>query len=237
MAAIRLYEADMKGGGKRSKVPGSGKEKAARAAIMTKYYAAARFYMVERDYEKFLSLEFPRKLDFDPRSPRKKAKSEKVFKAWLKQKTRLLQDLSSDGKNGKIGKYRAILKITGGGAHYPIAAAARIGQLSQNFSDALFTAPIPKVVRTGAYAEDKVDAYCDALTTAADPLEKVSVGAYGFCLETSTKLNWFNKWSRLCEKELGQIQPINFPTAAEIHADADNVAVVPDVEEPYLKLD
>ena len=234
--AIKLFEADMRGGGKRSKVPGAREEKQARAAVMTKYYAASRFFMVERDYEAFLALEFPRKLDFDPRNPRKKKNSEKRFNEWLKQKKKLLDALAAKGTKGREGKYRSILRVRGGGAHYPIAAAARIGQLSQNFSDALFTAPIPNIVRTGRFKEEKVDAYCDALTTAADPLEKVSVGAFGFCLETSTKLNWFNEWSKLCEKELGQIQPETFPTASEIHAEPNNLAAITDIEPPVVEL-
>jgi hypothetical protein len=109
--------------------------------------------------------------------------------------------------------------------------------VSQNFSDALFTAEIPKDVRTGAYAEDKVDAYCDALTTQAEPLEKISVDAFGFCLGLSTKLNWFNEWSRLCEKELGQIRPQDYPTASEIRAEPNNIATVITTEKPTLKLE
>ena len=149
---------------------------------------------------------------------------------------RLMNLLSRrDEDQGKgDGLYRSVIKVKGGGAHYAIAAAARIGQLSQNFSDALFTASIPKDVRTGPYAEDKYYAYCDELTKIADPLEAVSVNAYKFCLDTSTQLNWFNMWSKLCEKELGQIRPAEFPTAIEIHKEASYVAPVTDVE-PVLK--
>jgi len=101
-----------------------------------------------------------------------------------------------------------------------IAAAARIGQISQNFSDALFTAEIPKDVQ--AY-QDAVDAYCDELTNRADPLEKKSIEAFSFCLDSSNKLNWYNEWSQLCEKELAQIRPQDFPAAGEIRAQPYNV--------------
>ena len=51
----------------------------------------------------------------------------------------------------------------------------------------LFTAEIPKDVRSAddrrlRLAQDKVDAYCDALTTAAEPLAEKSLDAYGVCL-------------------------------------------------------
>ena len=47
------------------------------------------------------------------------------------------------------------------GAHDGAAdgrGAARIGQISQNFSDQLFTAEIPSDVRSGPYADDAVEA-------------------------------------------------------------------------------
>ncbi len=209
------------------KVPGEGAQKAARTAAMVKFTAAAQFYLTEAQYEKFLDIKFPTKLNFDPREPRQVKKSLKTFKKWLSSKQKLA---------GKLLKsYDGIKKMRD--AHYAIAAAARAGQVSQNFSDALFTAEIPKNVRTGRFAEDKVDAYCDQLTTEAEPLEKISVDAYGFCLKLSTDRNWFNNWSQLCEKELGQIRPQEFPTASELRGNPNNMAAVITVEGPVKKLE
>ena len=117
-----------------------------------------------------------------------------------------------------------------------ISAAARIGQISQDFSDALFTAEIPKDVRTGEFADEKVEAYCDRLTELAEPLEATSLEAYGTCLAKSTELGWFSEWSRLCERELGQIKPEEYPTASELRGDPSLVAPIIEVESP-LKLD
>lgn len=223
--AIRLFA-----NGKAVKnVPGEGGEQAYRTVEMIKYYAAAKFHLAEEEYESFLDIAFPKKLDFDPNNPRKAKKSLKLFQDWLKDKNKL---------GGKATKaYDEVREIKGGGAHYAIAAASRMGQISQNFSDALFTAEIPKDVRSGQYAQDKVDAYCDALTTEAEPLSNRAVEAFGFCLGLSTKLNWFNEWSRLCEKELGQIRPQEFPTATEIRAEPNNFAPVIALESPVYDLD
>ena len=76
----------------------------------------------------------------------------------------------------------------------------------------------------------------DLEPTAADPLENLSVGAYSFCLDTSTRNNWFNSWSKLCERELGQIRPAEFPTASELHEDANDSAPVTDIEPAVNKL-
>jgi hypothetical protein len=117
-----------------------------------------------------------------------------------------------------------------------ITAVARIGQIAQNFSDALFTAQIPDNVRTGEFADEKVEAFCDALTEKAEPLEATSLAAYGICLSKSTELGWFSDWSKLCERELGQIKPEEYPTASELRGEPNQVAPVTDLE-PASKLD
>jgi tetratricopeptide (TPR) repeat protein len=193
-----------------------------RKAAAIYWMAASRFYLVGERYEKFLSLKFPTKLSFSPKNEKKKKDSEKRFNKWLSDKAKLAKEINSE--------YGQIKDITGGGAAWAVAAAARVGQVSQNFSDGLFTAEIPKEVRTGPYAEDGVDAYCDALTTAAAPLEDKSLEAFGFCLNLSTQLNWFNDWSRLCEKELGQIRPADFPTATEFHGLPNGASDITDTQ-------
>jgi hypothetical protein len=81
-------------------------------------------------------------------------------------------------------------------------------------------------------AQDKVDAYCDALTTAAEPLAEKSLTAYGMCLSKSTELGWFSEWSKLCERELGQIKPEDYPTASEIRGESNLNSPVVAVEPP-----
>lgn len=210
------------------KVPGDSEEiKKARVALMVKYVAAAKFALAEEQYETYLNIKFPTKLNFDPQKPKKAKKSKKEFEKWLTDKAK---------QSGKVKQsYNAVIALRD--AQWAIASGARIGQVSQNFSDALFTAQIPNNVREGPYAEDAVDAYCDELTTAAEPLEAVSVKYFGDCLKLSTNLNWFSSWSRLCEKELGQIRPQEFPTAAEVRGEPNNVASIITKEPAVLDLD
>lgn len=241
-AAVKLF----KGGKALAQVPGDDEaEKAARQERMIESYAAAMFYLAEQDYESYLAIKFPSNLNFDPNKKKVLEKSKKLFNDWLEEKTYQMLLLTASGgednpkKKGKkmgVGSYREVVGITGGGADWAIAAAARAGQVAQNFSDALFTVTIPSNVRTGPYAEDAVYAYCDALTEAATPLEDKSIAAFGFCLDTSTKLNWFNSWSKLCERELGQIRPEQFPTASELHVEAEELAPITDVEPAQLEL-
>ena len=104
------------------------------------------------------------------------------------------------------------------------AAAARIGQVFQDFSGQLYTAPIPKPPAAPAgtkedeFAQMFYDAYCDAMTDQAEPLETKAIEGLSICLGKSTELSWFNEWSSLCEGELNQIKPNEYPLAAEIRA-------------------
>ena len=193
-----------------------------RKAAAIYWAAAAQFYLAEDDYEQFLALEFPTRLDFSDRNPKRQKESTKRFLSWFENKLKLAVQSTK--------AFEDVRQIKGGGAAWAVAAAARIGQISQNFADGLYTAEIPADVRTGPYAEDGVDVYCDTLTEKAAPLEDQSVKAFDFCLGLSTDLNWFNKWSRLCERELGQIRPADYPTATELHAEPNAVAAITDTQ-------
>jgi TolA-binding protein len=192
------------------------------------YYGMAKLAEADVEYEKYLDNKFPANLNFDP-DPKYKAikeKSLKRFNEWFTTKTKTAENASK--------KYAEVLAVKD--AADSIAAAARLGQITQNFSDALFTAEIPKDVRTGEFADEKVEAYCDVLTEKAEPLAARSLEAYGVCLSKSTELGWFSDWSKMCEKELGQIKPEEYPTASELHGDSNEVAPII-AAEPPAKLD
>jgi tetratricopeptide (TPR) repeat protein len=193
------------------------------------YYGVAKVAEADKDFEAYLEIRFPVGLNFDPAPEHKAiaAKSLKRFNEWFAHKDKL-------GGSART-KYNTVLAIKD--PANSITAAARIGQIAQNFSDALFTAEIPNNVRTGEFADEKVEAFCDALTEKAEPLESTSLEAYGICLAKSTELGWFSDWSRLCERELGQIKPEEYPTAAELRDDPDQVAPITEVEPPAIKLD
>lgn len=214
-------------------------EKDEGAANARYYYAQGKLAEADVEFEKYLDIRFPPNLNFGDGLPEHKkqnealaSKSKKRFDEFFQTKTK--------GAEAANKKYEAVLAIKDNANS--IAAAARLGQVTQNFSDQLFTAEIPKDVRQSQIidgydvAQDKVDAYCDALTTAAEPLAEKSLTAYGVCLSKSTELGWFSEWSKLCERELGQIKPEDYPTASELRGDSNLTAPVIAVEPP-AKLD
>jgi hypothetical protein len=181
------------------------------------YYALAKFHLAEKDYEQYLQLKFPENLNFDPKNEALKKKSEKRFNDWYAAKEKDSKELGA--------KYFAVIGTKD--AANAIAAAARIGQVAQNASDALFTAEIPANLRP---YEEAVELYCDTLMERTEALEDLTVNAFTTCLDKSTSFGWFSEWSRLCERELGQIKPDQFPTAAELHEAPNRSAVITDVE-------
>jgi tetratricopeptide (TPR) repeat protein len=190
------------------------------------FYAQSRLAVADGAFEDYLAMAFPQGLDFDPKQPAIAARSGKRFDAWLADKTKT-------GAKARA-QYEDILGVKD--AATSIAAAARIGQIAQNMSDALYTAEIPKDVRSGPYAEDKIEAFCDHMTDVATPLEARSLDAFRTCLTKSTELGWFSDWSKLCERELGQIRPDEFPTASELRG-SPKVAAVIAVEGPISRLE
>ena len=48
----------------------------------------------------------------------------------------------------------------------------------------------------------------------------LAVTGFQVCLRGATEQSWFNEWSRLCEVELNQMQPSEYPLAAEAKPEA-----------------
>ncbi len=185
-------------------------------------YALARFDRVEREYEQYLAMPIPSGLDFDRRKPEIAAKSQKRFADWYTKKVALGSAMRK--------QYESIIGLNDGAV--AIASAARLGAISQGFSVQLFRAEIPADQRSGPFAEDTALAYCEELEKVAEPLEADALNSYQGCLVTSTKLGWFSEWSRMCERELGQMQPNRWPQAFELRSPPDAYALIIDTEAP-----
>jgi tetratricopeptide (TPR) repeat protein len=183
------------------------------------HYALARFGKAERDHERYLAMQLP-SLDF--RSKDVAERSRKRFEAWFAGKRQLAAALRA--------QYETIVGLKDGA--FAIASAARLGAIFQNFAAQLYRAEIPESQRTGRYAEDTSQTYCDELARFAEPLQLEAEASYVACLRTSTRLGWFSEWSRTCERELGQLRPEAYPQAFELRASPENYAQILDVEPP-----
>jgi tetratricopeptide (TPR) repeat protein len=230
--ALRLFA-----GGK-ARVPAKDpQDKAVREAEMAYAVAQAKFMQTEAGYEKFLLIQVPTGLEFsgDEKKKKKNDESVKKFKKWIEDKSKVLESTSA--------AYQSVITLKQ--AHWAIAALARIGQLYQNFADQLYTVEIPKAPKappgvTGESLDDFnqvfVDSYCDAMSDQAEPLDRKATEGFTKCLAKSTELFWYNEWSAMCEQELYQLKPRDFPMAVEIRAQPGNVEPKLDEPKPILEV-
>ena len=211
-AAIKLWQAGDAGN------PITGRDAEARKGLAAYAAAGAAFHLAEQHYEDLLRIKFPQGLDFSqpsPRdSPRRRAAvhkklddSRQRFAAYLDDKAKALAAARSG--------YLEVFKLRQ--AQWTIAAAARVGQLYQDFAGQLYTAEIPKdLPAVDAWGGHPRDDYCVRLEEEAEKVEGKAIEALRSCLAAATSESWYNQWSRLCEQELSQLQPGQFPVAAEV---------------------
>jgi len=194
----------------------------ARIGVMTYHAAAALMAKGDQQYEILLNMKIPTGLTFDPKRKKENEAAQKKFKGWMETKSKKLADTQKLFQNVILFK----------NAHWAIAAAARIGQLFQDFANGLYTAEVPTPpdgppgLERDEWGQMFRDAYCDAMTDAAEPLDNHAVEGLSTCLGKSTELNWFNEWSKLCETELNQIKPSEYPLASEIRVQPGNFSTL-----------
>jgi len=219
-AAIKTWK-----GGEAAKAV-TGKDVEARLALAQYGVAGSAFYLAEKEYEDFLRVKFPEGLDFSqPSQYDRKAKqaatkkkleeSGKKFSSYLESKSKLLEKARS--------QYLDVFKMKQ--AQWTIASAARVGQIYQDFAGQLYTAEIPKDLKEmDQWGNQPKQLYCDALEDKAEPIEAKAVDGFEKCLQAATEQSWYNEWSRLCEQELNQMKPSEYPLSSEIKPEAGYVA-------------
>jgi TolA-binding protein len=191
------------------------------------YYAQARLAEADRAYEAFLAIALPANLDFHGADPAIQHRSLQRFDAWLTERKR--------AGEAAIQRYEEARRATDNATS--IAAVARLAQIQHNQADTLFSTEIPLPVRTGQFAAEKIEAFCDRMAEHAEPLEQVAIRAYQVCLDQSKRLGWYSEWSRLCERELGQLRPLDYPAASELAAAPTLAAAVIAVEPAIRRLE
>jgi tetratricopeptide (TPR) repeat protein len=204
----------------------TGKDVEARAGLAAYAVAGAAFDIAEVKYEDFLRIKFPEGLDFQQpgqydtkkQAEAKKKKAEdsvKKFTAYLDSKSKLL-NIARD-------QYLEVFKMKQ--AQWAIASSARIGQLYADFVGQLYTAEIPKDLKEqDQWGNRPREIFCDALVDKAEPIEIKAVEGFDTCLKAATDYSWYNEWSRLCERELNQMKPTEYPLSSEVKPEAGYVS-------------
>jgi len=204
----------------------TGKDVETRAGLAAYAVAGAAFHLAETQYENFLRIKFPEGLDFQQpsqydtkrKAEAKKKKAEesgKKFTAYLDEKSKTLGRARD--------QYLEVFKMKQ--AQWAIAASARIGQLYSDFVGQLYTAEIPKDLKEqDEWGNRPREIFCDALVDKAEPIENKAVEGFEKCLKAATDYSWYNEWSRLCERELNQMKPSDYPLSSEVKPEAGYVS-------------
>jgi tetratricopeptide (TPR) repeat protein len=96
-----------------------------------------------------------------------------------------------------------------------VAAQARLAQTALRVAQIFLTVEIPKDVRTGEYADDKIQAFCDKLTEVAEAFETAAKATLEACVARSSQLAVVDEASGICERELQQLDPMKYPSLDE----------------------
>jgi tetratricopeptide (TPR) repeat protein len=204
----------------------TGKDVEARAGLAAYAVAGSGFYIAEVAYENFLRIKFPEGLDFQQPSsydtPKKAAakkkkaeESGKKFSSYLDEKAKALDKART--------QYLDVFGMKQ--AQWTIASAARVGQIYSDFAGQLYTAEIPKDLKeVDEWGNQPRQIFCDALEDKAEPIESKAVDGFEKCLKAATEQSWYNEWSRLCERELNQMKPSEYPLSSEMKPEAGYVS-------------
>lgn len=171
--------------------------KQSREPTATYHAGRARLGLADAELERFLAVGFPTGLDFDPKRERPRIASMKRFNKYLADK----QQLGTTAR----ASYETVLMLKD--ATTSIAAAARLGQLTQAFAQQLMTAEIPRDVRSEPHAADKTSAFCDQMATVAEPLAAQASESFDVCAMKAIELGVFDDFTRLCHRERERIDP------------------------------
>jgi tetratricopeptide (TPR) repeat protein len=204
----------------------TGKDVDARAAAASYAVAGAAFHIAEKQYEDFLKIRFPEGLDFQTPSQydsaRKQAVTKKKMDESVKKFTAYLDEKSKQLEKART-MYLDVFKMKQ--AQWTIASAARVGLIYQDFAGQLYTAEIPKDLKdVDQWGNQPKQIYCDQLEDKAEPIEGKAVDGFEKCLQAATDQSWYNEWSRLCERELNQMKPSEYPLSSEVKPEAGYVS-------------
>jgi tetratricopeptide (TPR) repeat protein len=181
--------------------------------------AEALFHVAEVPFYEFRRIKFP-EYKGGKSLERVNKWSQASFAPWVQQKLQALRKAEAEFNKVAVLK----VKVTDGlelqSAPWQIAAAARIGEMYRSFVDDFRDAPVPDEIRKDP---ELFDIYVGALDTQSEPLLKQAMEKFEFCLRTATNVRWFNEWSRKCEQELADLDPRQYPVAAELRGEPNYV--------------
>jgi tetratricopeptide (TPR) repeat protein len=181
----------------------------------------AMFYFAEKKREKLDAIKFPEYKGKGETADVKRHIETKV-KAWMDKKRPMLGDTEVEYK--KIVDLQPVPS-----PQWVIAAGSRVGGMWGQFVEEFRAAPIPAAMKRDIMLSQ---AYYASLDEASEPVKLRAKGAFGTCLDYSVKFQYFDEYSRTCEKWLAENYKSEFHLVDEFKGDPNRVNRVL-AERPY----
>jgi TolA-binding protein len=181
----------------------------------------AMFYFAEKKREKLDAIKFPEYKGKGETADVKRHIETKV-KAWMDKKRPMLGDTEVEYK--KIVDLQPVPS-----PQWVIAAGSRVGDMWGQFVVEFRAAPIPAAMKRDIMLSQ---AYYASLDEASEPVKLRAKGAFGTCLDYSVKFQYFDEYSRTCEKWLAENYKSEFHLVDEFKGDPNRVNRVL-AERPY----
>ena len=181
------------------------------------------------DYEDLLRIKFPQSLDFSQPSPRDNPRRRGGRAKKLADSQQAVRGLPrrEDHAAGQDARSRYLDVFKLRQAQWTIAAAARVGQLHQDFAGQLYTAEIPKdLPDTDAVGQPPARSLLRARWRTRRRRSRPRRSRASRLPDRRHQQSWYNNWSRLCERELNQLQPAEFPLSSEVKPEAGYVSTM-----------
>jgi hypothetical protein len=181
----------------------------------------AMFFFSEKKREKLEALKFPNYTGKGETADVKRHIDTKV-RAWIEKKNPLINDATLEYK--KIVDMQPLPS-----PQWVIAAGSRVGNMWGQFVEEFRAAPIPAAMKRDIMLSQ---AYYASLDEASEPWKLRAKGAFELCLGYSVQFQYFDEYSRSCEKWLAENYKSEFHLVDEFKGDPNRVNRVL-AERPY----
>jgi tetratricopeptide (TPR) repeat protein len=181
----------------------------------------AMFFFAEKKREKLDAIKFPEYKGKGETADVKKHIDTKV-KGWITKKQPLLIETEVEYK--KIVDLQPVPS-----PQWVIAAGSRVGDMWGQFVNEFRAAPIPAAMKKDIMLSQT---YYASLDEASEPVKLRAKGAFSTCLDYSVKFQYFDDYSRVCEKWLAENYKSEFHLVDEFKGDPNRVNRVL-AERPY----
>jgi len=172
----------------------------------------AMFYFAEKKREKLDAVKFPVYKGSGSKEDVQKHIMTKV-KPWMDKKSPLIRELSAE--------YKKIIDLQPAPSpQWVIAAGSRVGNMWGQFVQEFRAAPIPTAMKKDILLSQ---AYYASLDENSEPWKLQAKGAYATCLDYSVKFQYFDDYSRSCEKWLAENYKSEFHLVDEFKGDPNRV--------------